>query len=69
MQVVHLERGAYGWYQAGLPFVGDYAPELGRTPLAAAEPTLQRINQSVGYEQRAGDTKQAVPEKKKTWPW
>lgn len=70
-EVLHLERGAYGWFQAGLPFVGEYAPDLGRTPMAAAEPMLQNINQAVGYELRANDKQEvAAPEpKNKLWPW
>jgi hypothetical protein len=70
--MLHLDRGAYGWFQAGLPFVGEYAPDLGRTPSAAAEPAMQRITQSVGYEQRQGDTQSAgapEPKKKGIWPF
>jgi hypothetical protein len=26
--VMHLERGVYGWYQADLPMVGEYQPML-----------------------------------------
>lgn len=39
-QVAHLERGVYGWYQADYDFggEGEYQPDLGRTPMAAAEP-------------------------------
>ncbi|KAF8073226.1 Cers5 [Scenedesmus sp. PABB004] len=58
--VVHLERGLYGWYQADLPIVGDYTPDLGRTPMAAADPTLQNVSQTVGYEAKEGD-KAAAP--------
>jgi hypothetical protein len=30
---------------------GEYSPDVGRTPMAAAEPTLQQqVQQSVGYE-------------------
>lgn len=65
-KVAHLERGVYGWYQASLPMEGDYQPELGRTPMAAAEPTLQRITEEKGYETRPGD--KAV-ETKKNWPF
>lgn len=57
-RVKHLDRGVYGWYQADLPFNGDYKPEIGRFPSAAPEPTLQAINESRGYETRAGDKKQ-----------
>ncbi len=46
------ERGVYGWYQAELPMKGEYKPDIGRTPMAAAEPTLQRVNQERGYEIR-----------------
>jgi hypothetical protein len=68
--VLHLDRGAYGWFQAGLPFVGNYAPDVGRTPSAASEPSLQRISQSVGYEQRGDDAQPAAAqEKKKNWPF
>lgn len=58
-KVYHLDRGVYGWYQADLAFGGDkeYAPELGRTPMAAAEPTLQSIRSSVGYQLREDDKK------------
>ena len=31
-KTVHLDRGLYGWYQADLPFTGDYKPDIGRTP-------------------------------------
>lgn len=31
---------------------GEYKPDIGRTPMAAAEPTLQRVNQERGYEMR-----------------
>jgi hypothetical protein len=29
--VVHLERGLYGWYQADLPMVGEYSSTFSRT--------------------------------------
>uniref|UniRef100_A0A7S0RIG6 Rhodanese domain-containing protein n=1 Tax=Chlamydomonas leiostraca TaxID=1034604 RepID=A0A7S0RIG6_9CHLO len=58
-QVCHLDRGVYGWYQADFEFEGEgeYAPDIGRTPMAAAEPTLQVIRQSAGYEMRSTDKK------------
>ena len=57
-KVKHLDRGVFGWHQADLPFVGDYKPEIGRFPSAAAEPTLeQRVAQGQGYEARPGDKK------------
>ncbi|KXZ50257.1 hypothetical protein GPECTOR_17g895 [Gonium pectorale] len=65
-QVAHLERGVFGWYQADLPMVGDYKPDIGRTPMAAAEPTLQRLNQERGYEMRPEDK---PVEAAKKWPW
>lgn len=37
---------------AGWPAAGDYSPDVGRTPMAAAEPTLQQVAQSVGYEMK-----------------
>ncbi|KIY99352.1 rhodanese-like protein [Monoraphidium neglectum] len=54
-KVKHLERGIYGWYQANLEFSGDYKPEIGRFPSAAAEPMLQAVAQSRGYELRPED--------------
>ncbi|GLI61163.1 hypothetical protein VaNZ11_003449 [Volvox africanus] len=66
-KVAHLERGVFGWYQADLPMEGDYTPDLGRTPMAAAEPTLQRLNQERGYEMRPED--KPVDSSKKLWPW
>lgn len=45
---------------------GDYTPDLGRTPMAAQDPTLQNVAQSTGYEMKEGD-KQLQPEKKKGW--
>ncbi|MEW5317100.1 MAG: hypothetical protein WDW38_008428 [Sanguina aurantia] len=62
--LAHLERGVYGWYQADLPMDGDYTPDVGRTPSAAAEPTLSLLNQARGYELNAND-RVAAPEKKK----
>ncbi|KAJ9504523.1 hypothetical protein QJQ45_029528, partial [Haematococcus lacustris] len=58
-KVQHLERGVYGWYQADLDFEGEgsYKPEIGRTPSAAAEPTIEAIRSSTGYQMRAGDKK------------
>ncbi|KIZ02864.1 hypothetical protein MNEG_5098 [Monoraphidium neglectum] len=34
-RVKHLDRGVYGWFQAGLPFDGSYVPDIGRLPSAA----------------------------------
>jgi rhodanese-related sulfurtransferase len=64
--VVHLERGLYGWYQANLPIEGNYVPDLGRTPMAAQDPTLQNVAQSTGYEMKEGD-KAMEPAQKKNW--
>lgn len=64
-RVLHVERGVYGWFQSDLPMEGDYKPELGRTPMAAAEPTLKQINQERGYEMKEGDK----PLDAKKWPW
>lgn len=41
-RVKHLERGLFGWYQADLPFTGDYTPEIGRFPSAAGEPVVPK---------------------------
>uniref|UniRef100_A0A383WG05 Rhodanese domain-containing protein n=1 Tax=Tetradesmus obliquus TaxID=3088 RepID=A0A383WG05_TETOB len=65
--VVHLERGLYGWYQADLPIEGTYTPDLGRTPMAAQDPAVNSIAQSTGYEQQAGDKQQPEPAQKKKW--
>ena len=51
--------------QAGLPIEGDYVPQTGRSPNAAADPTLARINQERGYEMREGDAPAPAAEKKK----
>lgn len=59
-----LPRQVYGWYQSDLPMEGDYTPDVGRTPSAAAEPTLSLLNQARGYELNAND-RVAAPEKKK----
>eukprot|EP00199_Chlamydomonas_sp_CCMP681_P005500 CAMPEP_0119105680 /NCGR_PEP_ID=MMETSP1180-20130426/3583_1 /TAXON_ID=3052 ORGANISM="Chlamydomonas cf sp, Strain CCMP681" /NCGR_SAMPLE_ID=MMETSP1180 /ASSEMBLY_ACC=CAM_ASM_000741 /LENGTH=243 /DNA_ID=CAMNT_0007090803 /DNA_START=57 /DNA_END=788 /DNA_ORIENTATION=- len=58
-EVLHLERGVYGWYQSDLDFegTGEYKPDIGRTPSAAAEPTLESIRASTGYQMREGDKK------------
>eukprot|EP00878_Enallax_costatus_P008267 GHUV01008643.1.p1 GENE.GHUV01008643.1~~GHUV01008643.1.p1 ORF type:complete len:142 (+),score=29.64 GHUV01008643.1:1345-1770(+) len=66
-EVAHLERGLYGWYQAELPIVGDYKPDVGRTPMAAQEPTLQDAAQSSAYETKEGDKQMQPAEKKKGW--
>jgi len=57
--VFHLDRGVYGWYQADLDFEGrgEYKPQIGRTPMAAPEPTLGVIRESTNYDQREGDKK------------
>ncbi|KAG2449189.1 hypothetical protein HYH02_005936 [Chlamydomonas schloesseri] len=65
--VAHLERGVYGWYQAELPMKGEYKPDIGRTPMAAAEPTLQRVNQERGFDMRPED--KPVEAASKKWPW
>lgn len=44
-----------GWYQADLPFEGDYKPEIGRTPNAASEPTIKVLTSARGYEMRPDD--------------
>ncbi len=37
----HLKGGAYGWYNAGLPFRGEYdASNVGRTPSVVEEETF-----------------------------
>jgi hypothetical protein len=39
VEVSHLERGALGWYQASMPFNGEYDPSnAARTPNSAGEP-------------------------------
>jgi hypothetical protein len=45
---------------------GTYTPDLGRTPMAAQDPTLSNISQSTGYEQKEGDKQleTAAPQKK-----
>ncbi|GFH23759.1 rhodanese-like protein, partial [Haematococcus lacustris] len=45
--------------KADLDFEGEgsYKPEIGRTPSAAAEPTIEAIRSSTGYQMRAGDKK------------
>eukprot|EP00879_Flechtneria_rotunda_P025443 GHRR01027040.1.p2 GENE.GHRR01027040.1~~GHRR01027040.1.p2 ORF type:complete len:144 (+),score=30.93 GHRR01027040.1:794-1225(+) len=63
--VVHLERGVYGWYQASLPIVGQYTPDLGRTPMAAQDATLQNTAQGVGYDMKATD--KPLEPAKKNW--
>jgi 3-mercaptopyruvate sulfurtransferase SseA len=36
-KVAHLSGGLFAWYQAGLPFSGEYdTSDVGRTPAAAA---------------------------------
>lgn len=41
VQVYHLKGGAYGWYNAGFPFRGDYdASNVGRTPSVVEEETF-----------------------------
>lgn len=48
---------------------GAYTPDLGRTPMAAKDPTLLNVSQSVAYESRDGD-KPAEQQKKSGWfPW
>lgn len=65
--VVHLERGLYGWYQAGLPIKGDYTPDIGRTPMAAADGALQSTIQASGYEMKQGDKPLQEANAKKDW--
>ena len=50
-------RMLVGWYQAGLPFEGneEYKPDVGRTPMAAFEPTLKQMASARGYEMRPDD--------------
>lgn len=37
-RVGHLEGGVFGWYNAGLPFQGEYnTANVGRTPNAAQD--------------------------------
>lgn len=53
-EALHLDGGVYGWYQAGLPMVGDYdKSNLGRTPNATVEPTGQY------YEERKAALEEA----------
>jgi hypothetical protein len=48
---------------------GDYTPDLGRTPMAAQDPSLQRAGESAAYETKDGD-KPAEQQQKKGWfPW
>lgn len=67
--VVHLERGVYGWYQAELPMIGDYTPDLGRTPMAAKDPALQNAAQSAAYETKDSDKPLEQPKKSGWFPW
>ena len=41
-RVLHLDRGVYGWWEAEMDMEGkgDYQPDVGRTPIAAPEPTI-----------------------------
>lgn len=63
--VAHLERGVYGWYQAELPMTGQYSPDLGRTPMAAKDPTLANVAQGAGYEMK--DSDKPLQPQKKNW--
>ena len=56
-EVCHLDRGLYGWYQEDQSMVGDYKPDIGRSPMAAQDPTLSVVSASTGYEIRPGDKK------------
>lgn len=56
-EVLHLDRGLYGWYQEDGVIVGEYKPDIGRTPMAAQDPTLARLSAETGYELRPGDKK------------
>jgi rhodanese-related sulfurtransferase len=54
-EIIHLDRGLYGWYQEDGEMVGEYKPDIGRTPMAAQDPTLARLSAETGYEVRPGD--------------
>lgn len=45
---------------------GEYVPDLGRTPMAAQDPTLANVAQSAGYEMKETD-KALQPAEKKNW--
>jgi hypothetical protein len=54
------------------PCSGEYVPDLGRTPMAAKDPTLLNAAQSAGYEMNPGDKPYDANQKqeKKGWfPW
>lgn len=49
---------------------GSYTPDLGRTPMAAKDPTLLNAGQSAAYETKEGDKPAAEAQEKKGWfPW
>lgn len=54
------------------PTAGNYVPDLGRTPMAAKDPSLQNVAQSAGYENNPGDKPydpNQQKEKKGWFPW
>lgn len=49
---------------------GSYTPDLGRTPMAAKDPTLLNAAQGASYEMREGDKPAEQQQKKSGWfPW
>lgn len=59
LKVAHLDRGLFGWFQSDFPFSGEgeYTPEIGRTPMAAGDPTMTILREARGYEVRESDKK------------
>lgn len=51
------------------PLTGNYTPDLGRTPMAAKDPTLLNAAQGAGYELKEGDKPFQQQEKKGWFPW
>ena len=54
---------------AAAPLPGNYTPDLGRTPMAAKDPTLLNAAQGAGYELKEGDKPFQQQEKKGWFPW
>jgi len=44
---------------------GQYSPDLGRTPMAAKDPTLANVAQGAGYEMK--DSDKPLQPQKKNW--
>lgn len=40
--VLHIERGLFGWQQASLPITGEFDPDIGKTPMAAEDAKFPR---------------------------